>query len=122
MIMAKMQPSFDINKFAILVQDQINALATFDHTIINVDKQLKTAKQALMNVPGVQNAVGAIDQNIKDNYQRKYQADQAHQAEVQMVQAFQQGYLQFRDTVAQLDVPESAPDQLSLKAPQPQQK
>lgn len=102
------------DRLNVMIKETVTKIDNYEVEIRNIDSGLKNAKASLQNVPGVQHAVDAIDQEIQTNYGRGRDLNQVRQYEEEFFQALANDYMKFSQAVNQLKEPVSVKQQLQI--------
>lgn len=102
------------DRLNVMIKETVTKIDNYEVEIRNIDSGLKNAKASLQNVPGVQNAVDAIDQEIQTNYGRGRDLNRVRQYENEFFQALANDYIKFSQAVNQLKEPSSVKQQLQI--------
>lgn len=102
------------DRLNVMIKETITRIDNYEVEIRNIDSGLKNAKASLQNVPGVQNAIEAIDNEIQTNYSRGRDLNRVRQYESEFFQALANDYMKFSQAVNELKEPESTKQQLQI--------
>lgn len=102
------------DRLNVMIKETITRIDNYEVEIRNIDSGLKNAKASLQNVPGVQSAIEAIDNEIQMNYSRGRDLNRVRQYESEFFQALANDYMKFSQAVNELKEPESTKQQLQI--------
>ncbi len=90
------------DRLHVLIKEAISAIDNYRVQIQQVDTGLKNARASLQNVPGVRDAIIAIDQATQKNYNRGEQWTKVSQAEAMFFQEVGNAYMKLSQEISTL--------------------